>query len=134
MMHDPAPDDLKFFAEHLRAQPPGMLPEHWREEILVAALRTASPSLLLSRWQRAVGMLGRWFWPHPVAYAGLAAVWILIVAMRLSTPAFEPDPVFPRSDASFAGSAALDGGVPIFESMRLAEQESFLLSYTENRP
>ena len=133
-MHDPAPDDLESFAQHLRAQPPRELPEHWRAEILAAASRTASPVIRPRRWHRAAGMLGAWLWPHPAAYAGLAAVRALIVAMQLSTPALETGRVFPRADASFAGPTTPRNGMSIFESVRLANRESSLLSATDNRP
>ena len=133
-MHDPAPGDLDPFAEHLRAQLPRDLPAHWRGEVLAAALRAASPAIPPPRWHRAAGMLGAWLWPHPVAYTGLAVVWPFIIAMRLSTSSPETGPVVPDANFSFAGPVAPGNGVSIFESVRLTNQEAYLLSVTDNRP
>ncbi len=83
--HDP-------FEQRLRRQPLRAIPPDWREEILVAAeaQRRAAPVRQASRlaaWRL------RWrelFWPAPQAWAGLAAVWLVILGMNLATP--EPAP------------------------------------------
>jgi len=76
------------FEQRLKRQPPRQIPAEWREEILTAAGRWSKdesraqqrpwPSSLVSR-------LSSVLWPHPVAWAGLAAVWIFIFAVDLST-------------------------------------------------
>jgi hypothetical protein len=76
------------FEQRLQRQPPRQIPAEWREEILTAAGRWSNvesraqqrpwPSSLVSR-------LSSVLWPHPVAWAGLAAVWIFIFAVDLST-------------------------------------------------
>jgi len=76
------------FEQRLQRQPPRQIPAEWREEILTAAGRWSKvesraqqrpwPSSLVSR-------LSSVLWPHPVAWAGLAAVWIFIFAVDLST-------------------------------------------------
>ncbi len=95
------------FTARLQAQPPAELPAHWRTEILAAATNRTAPS----------GGIGAWLWPHPLAYAGLAAAWVLILVMRLATPTPQP--------AEHSPAAGLvTNGLPLFESMRLASQES----------
>ena len=94
MMTDDDPDDLP---ARLRAQPPAPLPVHWREEILAAAAAhrfTPRPS----RWRDAAEVLAGFAWPHPYAYAGLLAVWLLVLTLRLCTPA----PVSPVPTSSWA--------------------------------
>jgi len=78
------PEDFEL---RLRAQPRRRVPAEWREEILTAAGRASTfesrkqerswPSTLVAR-------LSTILWPHPVAWAGLAAVWILILAVDFS--------------------------------------------------
>jgi hypothetical protein len=76
------PDD---FEQKLQRQPLRQIPGEWREEILVAAevqllgapKRSEGGSTLVSR-------LSSLLWPHPAAWAGLAAVWILILAVDFS--------------------------------------------------
>jgi hypothetical protein len=79
------------FEKKLGRQPLRRVSAEWREEILSAANKVGTA-------RRAVrGRLGEtslpkfrdWLsailWPNPQAWAGLAAVWILIFAMNLST-------------------------------------------------
>jgi hypothetical protein len=76
-------DELEQFERRLKNQPLHQPPAEWRLEILSAA-REAQPaansSFLSPLHQRLVSLL----WPHPVAWGGLAAVWILIVAAHVS--------------------------------------------------
>jgi hypothetical protein len=76
------------FEQKLQRQPLRQVPGEWREEILAAATGRGSrvenreqegcwPSTLVSR-------LSSLLWPHPKAWAGLAAVWILILAVDFS--------------------------------------------------
>jgi hypothetical protein len=77
------------FEQKLRHQPLRQVPTEWREEILSAASKVGTA-------RRAVRFFGRagraslpdWLstllWPNPQAWAGLAAVWILIFAMNFS--------------------------------------------------
>ena len=77
------PDD---FEQRLQRQPLRPIPGEWRAEILgvcresKVGSRTREqfwPSTLVSR-------LSTILWPHPAAWAGLAAVWILILAVDFS--------------------------------------------------
>ena len=85
------------FEQQLRQQPLRQLPAEWREEILSGArpapvLQDAtcpSPSgqratgwrAFLSTFQSQLSTL---LWPHAQAWAGLAAVWTVILALNLS--------------------------------------------------
>jgi hypothetical protein len=80
--------------EKLQRQPLRQVPAEWRGEILTAAdeVRTARRAV---RGRLSEASLPNWFstlnaqlstllWPHPKAWAGLAAVWILILAVNFS--------------------------------------------------
>ena len=54
------------------------LPAEWREEILQAAQRAAAQS------SRTATGWSIWLWPCPQAWAGLAAVWLAILALNLT--------------------------------------------------
>lgn len=76
------------FEQKLQRQPLRQIPGEWREEILAAA--TGRESRVESREQEGrwpstlVSRLSSLLWPHPAAWAGLAAVWILILAVNFS--------------------------------------------------
>ncbi|HTQ50788.1 MAG TPA: hypothetical protein VMJ12_08750 [Candidatus Acidoferrales bacterium] len=79
--------EMEQFELRLNRQPLREVPAEWREEILAAAGRASSverrgqgrfePSTLVSR-------LSTLFWPHPVAWAGLAAIWVFILGVDFS--------------------------------------------------
>ena len=76
------------FEQKLQRQPLKKVPGEWRAEILAAASRRVdrdpSPGhapLLLSTFNH---QLSTFLWPHPKAWAGLAAVWIFIFAVNFS--------------------------------------------------
>ena len=71
------------FENQLRSRPFRPAPNEWRAEILGAA--RASEQGVATRlpleglpWWRA------WLWPGPQAWAGLAAVWIIILALNMT--------------------------------------------------
>ena len=77
------------FEQRLKRQPLRQAPADWREEILTMA-REAQPlrqtatvqgDSLFSVLNRRLASL---LWPHPVAWGGLAAVWVLIFAAHFS--------------------------------------------------
>ncbi len=80
------PDD---FEKTLQRQPFRQIPTEWRAEILQAARSTSDrlptfeprASWLSTLKQRLAAAL----WPHPQAWAGLAAVWILIFALHFAS-------------------------------------------------
>ncbi len=87
-------DDLKSFEARLRRQSLKPIPGDWRTEILQASRQAAMPENrrsvtappTKSDWLATLNQkLSTLFWPHPKAWAGLAAVWILILAVNFST-------------------------------------------------
>ena len=63
------------FENKLRGQPRREIPPEWRREILAPLRRrTGAP---LSWWRQLL-------WPHPAAWASLAAVWVAIFALNLA--------------------------------------------------
>ena len=80
------PDD---FESRLQRQPLRQMPPAWRAEILAAAREAQTPvhaSRITHRsWLSTFNhQLSTLFWPHPKAWAGLAAVWIFIFAVNFS--------------------------------------------------
>jgi len=86
------PDELE---KRLERQPLRQVPSAWRDQILSAA-RQASRSEHAPRTTHHVGsrpsllstlhhQLSTLLWPHPVAWAGLAAVWVVILGVNLTT-------------------------------------------------
>jgi hypothetical protein len=82
-------EEMEQFERRLSRQPLKKIPGEWRGEILREGRRAAVPeigdadtaSLPTLNWRTALANL---FWPHPKAWAGLAAVWILIFCMEFS--------------------------------------------------
>jgi hypothetical protein len=70
------------FEKKLQRQTLRPIPHEWREEILQAA-RAADARRSVSEPHRS--LLVRLLWPCPQAWAGLAGVWVLIMALNLST-------------------------------------------------
>ena len=83
-------DEPNQFERRLSHQPLRQVPPEWRADIL-AAVRDAQtsrhPSFVTHHsWLSAISsQLSTIFWPHPRAWAGLAAVWIFIFAVNFST-------------------------------------------------
>jgi len=68
------------FEQRLRRQPLKPLPGEWRAEILAAA---REPQVVRHSWFSALNpQLSTLLWPHPKAWAGLAAVWLVILALN----------------------------------------------------
>jgi hypothetical protein len=81
------------FEQKLQRQPLRQVPAEWRGEILVAAdvnrrNRSGRAFTLAATFSRLLSTLNAQLstilWPHPRAWAGLAAVWILIFAVNFS--------------------------------------------------
>jgi len=78
------------FEERLRRQPPREIPPAWRAQILTAAERAnkidhALRSTHHPRFSTLIHQLSTFFWPHPKAWAGLAAVWVVILTLQLAS-------------------------------------------------
>ena len=79
-------EETEQFEQRLRRQSLKKIPGEWRAEILSAAhgvqiTRHASP---VSRLSTLNQKLSTFLWPHPKAWAGLAAVWVGILILNLS--------------------------------------------------
>ena len=77
------------FEQRLQRQPLRQIPAEWRGEILSAAREGQTirhSSFVIRRfWLSTLNsQLSTIFWPHPKAWAGLAAVWILIFCVNFS--------------------------------------------------
>lgn len=86
------PDDLE---ERIKSQPWRAIPSAWRESVLAAARQETEPphgtfgenhgprggTVLLSLRVRVAALL----WPSPAAWAGLAAVWIVILGFQVTS-------------------------------------------------
>ena len=82
-------EESEQFESRLGRQPLRQIPPGWRGEILSAAraAQSAGHSSLVTRrslLSTLYHQLSTVFWPHPKAWAGLAAVWILILAVNFS--------------------------------------------------
>jgi hypothetical protein len=90
-------DELKRFERLLEGQTLRQVPTEWRDEVLKAA-RSAKSGVATARLQDAsdagtltiLGRLSSWFWPHPVAWGGLVAVWVLVLAVHFSISDDQP--------------------------------------------
>ncbi len=59
------------------------VPKEWRSEILRAAqaqAEAARPVTSQTPWWR------EWFWPNPQAWLGVAAAWVVIFLLQLTSP------------------------------------------------
>jgi hypothetical protein len=70
--------------QKLSRQPVRRIPAEWRAEILAAAELPPRPAPRASFLSGLNQQLSMWLWPHPKAWAGLAAVWVLIFAVDFS--------------------------------------------------
>jgi hypothetical protein len=75
------------FEQKLSRQPLRQIPGEWRAKILREGRRAAVPN---NEWDAdtaslpKLNLLAKIFWPHPKAWAGLAAVWIFIFVLNFS--------------------------------------------------
>jgi hypothetical protein len=77
------------FEEHLRSQPLNGPPPEWRSEILAMARQTGASVRSIEavehgRNERSLWLttIRGWFWPHPGAWASLAAIWLFLFIMQ----------------------------------------------------
>jgi hypothetical protein len=82
-------NDMEPFEQRLKRQPLRPAPAGWRKDILSAAREvqlhrqtaTAQRDSFFALFNRR---FVSWLWPHPVAWGGLAAVWVFITAVHFS--------------------------------------------------
>jgi hypothetical protein len=77
------------FEQRLSRQPVKPIPVEWRAEILATARAAQAirhpPSVTRHSWLSTLHhQLASLLWPHPGAWAGLAAVWLLTLALNYS--------------------------------------------------
>ncbi len=79
-----SPDE---FEKHLQRQPLRKVPDEWRAEILRIAESShpSTPDPRPSFLSTINHHLSTLLWPHPKAWAGLAAVWILIFSLHVTS-------------------------------------------------
>ncbi len=83
------------FEKRLQRQPIRQVPADWRDQMLAAAREAASAQPVPCPTARAHGLSGllstinhqlsALLWPRPAAWAGLAAVWLVILGLDLAT-------------------------------------------------
>ncbi len=79
------------FESQLRQQSLRSLPSEWRREILATAAKNVRSTAAAPVPQRSgLGGLAALFWPHPGAWAGLAATWVAIAALNHAGAGPEP--------------------------------------------
>jgi hypothetical protein len=71
------------FENQLRRQQFRSVPADWRNDLLAAATRSSIPIEKRTN-KRTGGFLERMLWPCPQAWAGLAAIWLVILAINFS--------------------------------------------------
>jgi hypothetical protein len=75
-------DESEQFERRVSRLPLRQVPREWRAEILREGRCAAIPNRF---WLSTINsQLSTIFWPHPKAWAGLAAVWIFIFALNFS--------------------------------------------------
>ena len=71
------------FEQQLRRQSSRQLPSDWRADILRTAHASSRPRLS-NRPSSILHHLSSFLWPHPRAWAGLAAAWLVIIVLNLA--------------------------------------------------
>src|ERR1017187_4598651 len=72
------------FEQKLQRQPLRQIPGEWREEILATAESAVGAPKRSEGGLNPISWWRRLLWPHPQAWAGLAAIWIVILAVDFS--------------------------------------------------
>lgn len=117
------------FENHLSQTPVREIPAHWRREILAAA--ETKPVVRSWPFRMPQFAFRNLLWPHPAAWAVLAACWLLVAVLCFSGPRgrslyvvtppdLEPVRVAPKSFVLHRQALEL-----MLEEGRISEQESF---------
>jgi hypothetical protein len=72
------------FEKRMQSQSFREIPGQWRGEIMAEAAKWQSRPGSAPARHPTLRLLSDWLWPHPKAWAGLAAIWIVILAMNLA--------------------------------------------------
>lgn len=74
------------FEKRISQAPRREVPEEWRREVLSGA-RAVKIGREVPPWEgRLVASVTSWMWPHPYAWGGLAALWLIILMLNFSGP------------------------------------------------
>jgi hypothetical protein len=81
------------FEKHLQSQPVRQVPAEWRDGVLSAARLAVRPQPvpriardgLWAVFSTLNSQLSTLLWPHPAAWAGLAAAWVVILGLSFTT-------------------------------------------------
>jgi len=111
------------FEKRMQRLPMRPVPPTWRADILRAA-REARRSQTAPERSEAVSWWRALFWPSPAAWAGVAAVWALILGLNYS--ASTPEPTLAAVSAPLASPAEL--------RMALAQQRRLAIELLELTP
>ncbi len=105
------------FEKKLQEQNFRSIPSNWRTNILQSAKSQAeSKETFLSRLNTQITAL---LWPHPKAWAGVAAAWVLILGANITM----------NGDTNRSGFKS--GQAPLAYSERLREQQQLLVQLTQ---
>jgi hypothetical protein len=82
-------DEMEQFEQRLKRRPLRPVSAQWRDGILAAAseaqpVKSSRPVVDRSFLSILRGRLASMLWPHPVAWGGLAAIWVFIFAVNVS--------------------------------------------------
>src|SRR6266404_2597777 len=106
------------FEQRLQRQPPRQIPPEWRADILSRPDHAPRITQHVSAWRILIStfnsQLSTLLWPSPKAWAGLAAIWLLLLIVNASI-----------SDKSIAVARALPRPAPE-RLMAWREQERLL--------
>lgn len=88
-------EETEPFEQRLKRQPLRQVPAEWRKKILKAAdeaqsVNQSATSAKYSFFSNLNRRLASVLWPHPVAWAGLAAIWIFVCAVNYSIRDTQP--------------------------------------------
>jgi hypothetical protein len=112
--------DDEQFEQRLQRQPMREVPSAWRDEILIAARNSLVPESGSRRTQDTwfsilIEQFSLLLSPHPRAWAGLAAAWLIILAMNFAS----------REDSTAIAGGSVSPPTPQMREM-LREQQQML--------
>jgi hypothetical protein len=105
------------FEDKLRGQPRREIPSEWRREILAPLQQR--PEAKVSWWRQLL-------WPHPGAWATLAAAWVAIFALNFAGA--------PEGESYAAGPSSRDALAAYQERQRLWAELALDLSQQPRKP
>ena len=74
------------FEKRLKKQTIRSIPTEWREEILKTTSSEGKTTEKLTKSRATPSLWRQWFWPSPIAWGALAAMWVVIIGLNMATP------------------------------------------------